>query len=106
VRALEDPTLVEYLVEHQIGLELCPTSNYRLGVFPSVAACPVVALNAAGALVTINTDTPAVFDISLTSELALLDSVFGLDRDTVDQIRRNAITASFLPADERARLFS
>jgi adenosine deaminase len=106
VRALEDAALVEYLVEHQIGLELCPTSNYRLGVFPSVAACPVVALNGAGALVTINTDTPAVFDISLTGELALLETVFGMDGATVDRIRLNAFAASFLSADERTRRFS
>ena len=106
VRALEDPSLVEYLVEHQIGLELCPTSNYRLGVFGSLAACPVIPLYAAGALVTINTDTPGVFDISLTSELALLENVFGMDAAAVDRIRLNAFAASFLPADERPRLLS
>ena len=106
VRAVEDPALVEYLVEHRIGLELCPTSNYRLGVFPSLSACPVRELYETGALVTVNTDTPAVFDISLTSELALLESVFGLSDRTISEIRQNAFAAAFLPADERQVLFS
>jgi len=32
VRAIEDPELVAYLVEHQIPLEINPSSNIRLGV--------------------------------------------------------------------------
>jgi adenosine deaminase len=49
----------------------------------------------AGALVTINTDTPAIFDISLSSELALLETRFGLQREGVERIVRNAFEVSF-----------
>ena len=41
VRCIEDPQLVAYLREHQVPLELCPTSNIRLGVYPDYGAHPL-----------------------------------------------------------------
>jgi aminodeoxyfutalosine deaminase len=95
VRAVEDPSLLEYLAEQHIALEVCPTSNVRLGVYPSLEEHPLRRLIDAGALVTINTDTPAIFDISLSSELALLETRFGLQREGVERIVRNAFEVSF-----------
>jgi aminodeoxyfutalosine deaminase len=95
VRAVEDPKLVDYLVEHRIPLEVCPTSNIRLGVYPSYAEHPLRQLVDAGALVTISTDTPAVFGITLTDELALLESDFGLRADVIQTLTKNAFEASF-----------
>jgi aminodeoxyfutalosine deaminase len=95
VRAVEDPALLAYLVDHRIPLEVCPTSNVRLGVFPSFSAHPLRALLDAGLMVTVNTDTPAIFGITLESELALLESEFGLDEQTTRQIIDNAVDARF-----------
>src|ERR1051326_3154482 len=106
VRALEDPGLVEYLVEHRIGLEVCPTSNVQLGVYPSLAEHPLARLQEAGAVVTVNTDTPAIFDITLTSELELVRSSFHLDQDAVGRIVRNAFEVSFLPPAEKSALLT
>jgi aminodeoxyfutalosine deaminase len=104
VRCVEDARLLEYVVERRIGLEVCPTSNLALGVYPSLSAHPLRELWAAGAMVTVNTDTPAIFDISLTSELALLDAEFGLSPPEVDRVILNAFEASFLPEDEKLTL--
>ena len=104
VRATEDPELVEYLVEHGIGLEVCPTSNVQLGVYPSLAAHPLAALVAAGAAVSVNTDTPAIFDIELNDELCLLESEFGLTPAAVDRVMLNAFETSFLPLEEKRAL--
>lgn len=101
VRAVEDPSLLEYLVEHGIAFEVCPTSNLRLGVYPSAEQHPLKQLLDAGARVTVNTDTPAVFDITLTSELGLLASAFKLEAGAIDAIRRNAFQAAFLAPEER-----
>ncbi|HYX51182.1 MAG TPA: adenosine deaminase, partial [Ktedonobacteraceae bacterium] len=54
VRSIEDPELVEYLAERHIPLEICPTSNIRLGVYPELAAHPLRSLYDAGVPVTIN----------------------------------------------------
>lgn len=95
VRAIEDSRLVEYLVEHQVPLEVCPTSNVRLGIYPSLEEHPLRRLYDAGAMLTINTDTPAVFGISLRDELRLLTEAFGLTAAQADAIRENAFRASF-----------
>jgi aminodeoxyfutalosine deaminase len=95
VRAVEDPSLMEYLAEHRIPLEVCPTSNIRLGVYPSFAEHPLRQLLDAGLLVTVNTDTPGVFGITLSDEIALLRSSFGLDDQAVNTVLRNAAAAAF-----------
>jgi aminodeoxyfutalosine deaminase len=104
VRAVEDPELLEYLVAKRIGLEVCPTSNLRLGVYPTLDAHPLAKLHAMGAVVTVNTDTPAIFDIGLSDELALLESDFGFSAREIDQIVVNAFEVSFLPDGERTAL--
>ncbi len=104
VRAIEDPALVAYLAEHRIPLEVCPTSNVRLGVFPSIDAHPLRRLHDAGVPVTINSDDPPLFNTTLDAEVALLPTVFGLDRSAVDEILLNGVRFSFLPPEQKAAL--
>jgi adenosine deaminase len=104
VRCVEDPALLEYVTERRIALELCPTSNIVLGVYPSLASHPLRDLWTAGARVTVNTDTPAIFEISLSSELALLESAFGFSPAEVDAVIVNAFEVSFLPHAEKAAM--
>jgi aminodeoxyfutalosine deaminase len=106
VRCIEDQRLLEHVVERHIGLEVCPTSNVALGVYPSLDEHPLASLWAAGAAVTVNTDTPAIFGISLSEELELLATRFGLSEAAVDAVILNAFEMSFLPADEKARLMA
>jgi adenosine deaminase len=101
VRAIEDPALVAYLVQHQITLEVCPTSNVLLGIYPSLAEHPLAKLHAAGVRVTVNTDTPALFGTTLAQEAALLITDFGLSEAATRRILRTAFQVSFLPAVER-----
>lgn len=58
-RAIEDPALVEYLAKTGIPLEVCPISNLRTAVVPSLEAHPVRKYSEAGIAVTISTDDPA-----------------------------------------------
>lgn len=104
VRAVEDSALLAYLVEHRIPLEVCPTSNVALGVYASLAEHRLPQLVGAGALVTINTDTPAIFGTTLTAETRLLRTAFGLSRVAAQQVLQNALDASFLSCAEREAL--
>ncbi len=61
VRAIEDPALVAHLRDHRIAVDLCPTSNVRLGVYPAYASHPLRRLWDAGLLVTVNSDDPPLF---------------------------------------------
>ncbi|HET9820757.1 MAG TPA: adenosine deaminase [Burkholderiaceae bacterium] len=61
VRALEDAALVERLARTRTPLTVCPLSNLRLGVCPSLAQHPLPALLAAGLAVSLHSDDPAYF---------------------------------------------
>jgi adenosine deaminase len=101
-RSVEDPELLAYLADQQVPLDVCPTSNLRLGVYRSFAEHPLRQLIEAGAMVTVSTDTPAVFGITLTEEVGLLGSEFGLAAETVKQVLLNGFRASFMPPESRA----
>lgn len=77
VRAIEDPELVKLLVDRQIPLGVCPTSNLTLGVYASIEDHPIDRLRRAGVVVSVNTDDPALLGASLVGEYALCSKAFG-----------------------------
>ncbi len=104
VRAVEDPELVTYLAEKQIPLEVCPTSNLRLGVYPSLQEHPFPRLYKAGIPLTINSDDPPLFNTTLNDEVGLLSSAFHYDKDTIDEILLNGVRYSCLPIERKKAL--
>jgi adenosine deaminase len=103
VRAIEDPDLVRELAERRIVLEVSPTSNVMLGIYPSYAAHPWRALHAAGVPLTINTDDPVLFSTTLTDEYRIVAEQFGYTLDELCAFSLQAVRAAFLPeADRRA----
>ncbi|MGH2947894.1 MAG: adenosine deaminase [Solirubrobacteraceae bacterium] len=95
VRAVEDPALVAELAERGIVLEVCPTSNVALGVFPTYEDHPLGALRAAGVRVTIGSDDPPYFGCSIGSEYAVAHQRIGLEEGELIDITRIAVQASF-----------
>jgi aminodeoxyfutalosine deaminase len=104
VRSIEDPALVEYLAEHNLALEICPTSNLRLGVYPDYVAHPLRRLYEAGVPVTINADDPPLFNTTLNDEVELLATAFGLSLGEIDAILLNGVRYSFLSDERKATL--
>ena len=104
VRASEDPNLVAELAERRLALDVCPTSNLRLGVYASLSEHPLPTLHAAGVAVTINSDDPPLFDTTLGEEAALLATAFGLSVSDVDEILLNGVRYSFLEPAAKQRL--
>ena len=68
IRAVEDPELVQELKERGTVLDVCPMSNVRVGVVPSMEEHPLPELVAAGVLCSLSTDDPPMFDTDLTQE--------------------------------------
>ena len=106
VRAIEDPELVAYLREKQIPLEVCPTSNICLKVYPSYQQHSLPKLVEEGLYITINSDDPPMFNTTLTDEYRLLCREFGWDREMIRKVIRNAAMASLLPENEKSILLS
>jgi adenosine deaminase len=96
ITAAQDPTLLDYLAEHRITLEVCPTSNVRTRSVPSLAAHPLPILVAAGVPVTINSDDPPMFSTTLSQEYEIAAGLLGLDAAGVADLARAAVHASFL----------
>ncbi len=101
VRAIEDPKLVAHLKEKQIPLEVCPTSNICLKVYPSLAEHSLPRLLNEGLYVTINSDDPPMFNTTLTDEFLQLQSLHGWDADLIEKLTFNALNASLLPAEQK-----
>jgi adenosine deaminase len=103
-RARGDEALLDYLAEHEIPLEMCPLSNVRTGVIPSLNAHPIRAYFERGIVVTVNTDDPKMFGNSLAQEYALLESELGFSRDEIRTLILNGIRSSWLPESRRRTL--
>jgi adenosine deaminase len=101
VRAIEEPTLIDEIARRGVALDVCPTSNVCLGVFPSYRQHALPALLAAGVPVTINSDDPPLFNTTLNDELTLLGEAFGLDVSAADEILLNGLRHSFRPPAEK-----
>jgi adenosine deaminase len=103
-RAAEDPALLDYLAERTIPVEMCPLSNVRTGVVPSLDKHPARCYFECGILVTINTDDPRMFGNTLAEEFSLLEQVLGFSRDDIRTLILNGIRASWLPETQKADL--
>jgi aminodeoxyfutalosine deaminase len=68
IRAVEDPVLLKEIADRGLVLDVCPTSNLRTRVVPSLAEHPLPVLRGAGVRCTINTDDPAMFGTDLGHE--------------------------------------
>jgi adenosine deaminase len=97
VRAIEDPELVQRLVDDRVCLDVCPTSNVQLSVAPSLEEHPLPALLAAGVTVSLNADDPVIFGCGLLDEYELARRVFGFDDTILAGIAANSIRASGAP---------
>ncbi len=95
VRAIEDPKLLEMLVERGILLEICPSSNVQTRVVESIAAHPIRQLMLEGVSVCINTDDPSLQDITLTGEYTQLQQVHGFTSNDFWTANFEAINAAF-----------
>jgi len=104
IRAVEDPELLAYLKERRVILEICPSSNIRLGLTPALAEHPLRGLLAAEVPVTVNSDDPMLLETNLTRELAAVQQALHLSTEAITSLMRQAARAAFLPAADRQLL--
>ena len=94
--SMQDPRLVDYLGEHRIPLEVCPTSNIATRVVDRIEDHPIRQMVDAGLFVTINSDDPPMFGTDLNREYAVAAGLLGLDESGVAELARQGVRASFL----------
>ncbi len=106
IRAIEDAELLAYLREKQITLEICPSSNLRLGLSSSLASHPLRQLLESQIAVTINSDDPLLLGTDISKELHAVASALELSGDQVGKLVASAARAAFLPPADRVHLES
>ncbi|GAB4441991.1 MAG: adenosine deaminase [Anaerolineae bacterium] len=106
VRCLEDPALVDELRARQIPLEVSPTSNVCLKVFPDLARHALPRLLQEGLYITLNSDDPPMFNTTLTHEYLAVAQTFHFGAETLEQLTLNAVRATLLPASARSKMES
>lgn len=106
VRCVEDPKLVEYLIEHQIPLTVCPISNVKLCVFDSMANHNLKQLLDAGLCVTVSSDDPSYFGGYVAENFQEIKSALNLSQQDIYQLIKNSFTATFLSTTEKQALIT
>lgn len=104
VRAIEDPALMQRLAADQVPLTVCPLSNVKLRVFPSIEQHNLKQLLDAGLMVTVNSDDPAYFGGYVSDNYLAVQQGLGLSRDHIERLAANAFKACFLPQESKRTL--
>lgn len=103
VRCEEDPALMAELATRRVPLTVCPLSNVKLRVFPSLERHNLRRLLNRGLCVTINSDDPAYFGGYVNENLLAAQRALGLTQEEIARLARNSFEASFLTDGERRR---
>ena len=104
IRSVDDVELMERLAENKIPLEICPTSNVRLGAVPDLASHPIETIRSAGVQVTVNSDDPPLFETTLTEEYRRLAETFGYGAAELAALSWSALRHAFITEEERGRI--
>ncbi len=104
VRAIDDPQLLDYLAQQRIGVETNLTSNVQTSTVPDYASHPLKRFLELGILATINTDDPAISNITLRYEYEVAAPAAGLSPAQIRQAQRNALDVAFLDENKKQAL--
>jgi len=99
VRSVDDPALMQRLAATRMPLTVCPLSNVKLCVYPTMAQHQLPALLDAGLCATINSDDPAYFGGYMNQNF--VETFAALPQLTAQhayQLARNSFEASFVDA--------
>lgn len=100
----QDQALMQYFIDHQIPLEICPTSNVQTHVVPSFEEHPVTTYVNVGVPVTINTDNRLFSRTSVTEELWRTHKLCGVSAGDITNIALNGFRYAFLSRYEKLAL--
>jgi adenosine deaminase len=106
VSAIRDADLVDRYVRDQVVLDVCPSSNVRIGEYPNLEAHPMATFWERGVNFNVSSDDPPFFGITLTDELRNVVRVLGLSRGDLAELERRGARAAFQPQAVRDELIA
>ena len=91
IAAAEDPSVIRFLADNHIRLNITPSSNYLLGRVRDLKTHPIADLYRSGIDVTINSDDVLIFDSDVSKEYLRLYQCGCLDAAELNEIRKNGL---------------
>lgn len=104
VAAASDPKLMDYMAKNDIAIESCPTSNYQTATVNDLTQHPMKTFLDNDIIVSLNTDDPAVSNITIKHEYQIAKTVLGLSDSELRQVQKNGVKAAFLSEKEKQNL--
>lgn len=101
VQAIHSPETMALLKEKNIALEVCPSSNIKLGLFTNFDSHPFPKLLEAGINVSLNSDDPPFMSTTLANEYALTQKAYNYSDKQMEDITAMAIECAFV--DEKTK---
>lgn len=95
VRSIEDEKLIDFILENNFHLEVCPTSNIKTKTFESMDKHPIDKLFKKNISLSINSDGRTISDVNLNEEYHKLSNSFGWSVQQLQQCNLNAIDHAF-----------
>ena len=92
IAAAKSASVMKFLADNRIRLNICPTSNVLLGRVKSLAEHPIRKLYDAGVKVTVNTDDVLVFGQSVSDEFLNLYRAGLFSAAELDEIRQHGLS--------------
>lgn len=103
IHCYQDQDLLDELCDRNLPLEICLTSNLMTQTIEDLRVHPLLIFMDAGVPVVLSTDDPVYFQTTLEKEYGLLESVFELDNESIEEIWRNSVEYSFAPWDMKQK---
>jgi adenosine deaminase len=100
-RLREDGDLMQYLNDHRVPLECCPSSNVQTGAVKDLASHPLKLYFDLGLRVTVNTDNRLITDTSVSKELYLVHTQMGVPFADIKSMILAGFKSSFQPFHEK-----
>lgn len=102
ITAFQDENLMKTLIEKNIPLEVCPSSNvYTKKYVKKLSEHPIKTFFEKGICVTLNTDDPLFFNVELLDEYWNAYSKIKFKKSELKKIIENGFEATFLPDDKK-----
>ena len=103
VQAIHDAVLMQRLAQDRMPLTVCPLSNLKLRVFPTLEQHTLKRMLDAGIMATVNSDDPAYFGGYINENFTQTFAALGMTSQHAYQLARNSFDASFIDASLRSR---
>jgi adenosine deaminase len=104
VRSAEDQKLLDYLLEEDIHLEVCPTSNVQTNIVDTINDHPVDRIYKNKNSMSINTDCRTISNTTLSREYHLLAKTFNWPKEYFLKCNMEAIRHSFCEEELKEEL--